>query len=80
MSRPGASESKVLTIGEAAAMLRISRNTAYAAARLWRQSGGREGLPCIEIGRVLRVPRAALQDLFDCPPANLDRTDRQRPA
>ena len=80
MSRPGASESKVLTIGEAAAMLRISRNTAYAAARLWRESGGREGLPCIEIGRVLRVPRAALQDLFDCAPASLDRAERPRPA
>ena len=80
MAPSGAHESKVLTIDEAAAMLRISRNTAYAAARQWRESGGREGLPCIEIGRVLRVPRAALQDLFDCAPAKLDRTDQSRSA
>src|SRR3546814_17584059 len=52
--------SKVLTIDEAAAILRISRNSAYAAARRWRTTGGRPGLPCNEIGRILRVPRADL--------------------
>jgi len=55
---------EVLTVEEAAALLRISRNAAYAAARLWRSSGGREGLPCIELGRSLRVPRAALERLL----------------
>ena len=49
---------EVLTIDEAAAVLRISRNAAYAAARQWRDTGGEHGLPCIEIGRTLRVPRA----------------------
>jgi protein gp37 len=48
----------VLTIDEAAAILRISRNAAYAAARQWRATGGEHGLPCIEIGRTLRVPRS----------------------
>ncbi|HEY9565532.1 MAG TPA: helix-turn-helix domain-containing protein [Nocardioides sp.] len=56
--------SKVLTIDEAAAILRISRNSAYAAARRWRTTGGSSGLPCIEIGRILRVPRADLDRLL----------------
>lgn len=60
-----AADLEVLTIEEAAAMLRIGRNAAYAAARLWRLSGGTEGLPCIEIGRALRVPRAALHQLLN---------------
>jgi len=37
-------------------ILRISRNAAYAAAREWRATGGKVGIPCIEIGRTLRVP------------------------
>lgn len=54
----------VLTIEEAAAILRISRNAVYAAARQWRATGGRIGLPCIEIGRTLRVPRSELDRLL----------------
>jgi hypothetical protein len=63
-TRTDAQQPEVLTVEEAAALLRISRNAAYAAARLWRSSGGREGLPCIELGRTLRVPRAALERLL----------------
>ncbi|MGH9114002.1 MAG: helix-turn-helix domain-containing protein [Acidimicrobiales bacterium] len=55
---------EVLTIEEAAAILRISRNAAYAAARQWRATGGKAGLPCIEIGRTLRVPRSELDRLL----------------
>lgn len=55
---------EVLTVEEAADVLRISRNTAYALARRWRASGGQEGLPVVELGRSLRVPRAALQRLL----------------
>ena len=36
---------EVLTIDEAAAILRISRNAAYAAARQWRATGGEHGIP-----------------------------------
>jgi excisionase family DNA binding protein len=54
----------VLTVEEAAALLRISRNAAYAAARQWRATNGREGIPCIEIGRTLRIPRAGLDALL----------------
>ena len=57
-------QAEVLTVEEAAAILRISRNAAYAAARQWRATGGETGLPCIEIGRCLRVPRADLDRLL----------------
>lgn len=55
---------EVLTIDEAAVILRISRNAAYAAAREWRATGGKAGIPCIEIGRTLRVPRADFERLL----------------
>lgn len=57
-------EAEVLTIEEAAEILRIGRNAAYALARRWRFSGGTEGIPCVELGRTLRVPRRALNDLL----------------
>jgi excisionase family DNA binding protein len=57
---------EVLTVEEAADVLRISRNSAYALARQWRESGGTEGLPVIRLGRTLRVPRAALQTVLAC--------------
>ncbi len=56
---------EVLTVEEAADLLRISRNTAYTLARLWRDTGGRDGLPVIELGRNLRVPRVGLQRLLE---------------
>ena len=52
-----------LTVEEAAALLRIGRTSAYALAREWRETGGRKGLPVVELGRQLRVPRAALEAL-----------------
>lgn len=55
---------EVLTIEEAARALRISRGVAYSLAREWRTTGGRSGLPVIELGRSLRVPRAALRHLI----------------
>lgn len=58
---------EVLTIDEAATILRISRNAAYAAAREWRATGGKSGIPCIEIGRTLRVPRADFERLLGRP-------------
>ena len=53
-----------LTVEEAAAVLRVGRRLAYEQARRWRQTGGREGLPVVEIGRCLRVPKSALEDLL----------------
>jgi hypothetical protein len=65
-------DTEVLTVEEAAAILRIGRNAAYALARQWRATGGREGLPCIELGRSLRVPRAGLEQLLAPVPSPVD--------
>jgi excisionase family DNA binding protein len=48
----------VLTVTEAATLLRISRNSAYEAAR-------RGEIPTIRLGRRLLVPRAALERLLE---------------
>jgi excisionase family DNA binding protein len=58
-------EDSVLTVEEAAEVLRIGRGTAYALARRFRDTGGREGLPVIVLGRSLRVPRAGLERLLN---------------
>jgi excisionase family DNA binding protein len=49
--------SAVLTIEEAAEILRIGRSAAYAAAK----SGD---LPTIRVGRLLRVPRYRLEQML----------------
>jgi excisionase family DNA binding protein len=54
----GEGPSSVLTVEEAAAMLRIGRTAAYDAAR-------RGDLPTIRIGRRIRVPRRALEKMLD---------------
>ena len=56
---------EVLTVEEAARVLRIGRGAAYELARQWRETGGREGLPVVSLGRTLRVPRAALRRLLE---------------
>ena len=47
----------VLTVEEAAKVLRISRGAAYEAVRT-------NALPHVRIGRTIRVPRAGLLDLL----------------
>ena len=66
------SEPQTLTVEEAAQVLRIGRTTAYALAREWRATGGRRGLPVLELGRTLRVPRAALERLLEGQPVLSD--------
>ncbi|MGH9249584.1 MAG: helix-turn-helix domain-containing protein [Acidimicrobiales bacterium] len=55
----------VLTVEEAAGVLRIGRGAAFELARQWRESGGRLGLPVVTLGRSLRVPRDALRQLLE---------------
>ena len=53
----------MLTVGEAAEVLRISRTTAYKLVEMHRTTGGRSGLPHVRLGgRVLvrRVDLAAI--------------------
>jgi hypothetical protein len=51
---------EVLTVEEAAEVLRIGRTLAYELARRFELSNGAAGLPVLRIGRVLRVPKSAL--------------------
>jgi hypothetical protein len=55
----------LMTIEEAAAFLRIGRSAAYELGRQWRASNGETGIPVINFGRSLRVPRGALAQLID---------------
>lgn len=51
---------ELLTVDEAAEYLRISRALGYQLARRYRITGGEAGLPVVQVGRCLRVPRRAL--------------------
>jgi hypothetical protein len=53
----------LLTVEEAAKLLRIGRTKAYALAQEWRTTGGRSGLPVVDFGHVLRVPLCQLEQL-----------------
>lgn len=53
----------LLTVEEAAAVLRIGRTLAYSLARRYEETGGVDGLPVVRLGNCLRVPRWALLEL-----------------
>lgn len=67
MTTPTTTQPATLTVEEAAQVLRIGRTTAYALTREWRTTGGRSGLPVLELGRTLRVPTAALDRMLGLP-------------
>ena len=48
-------DERLLTVPEAASMLRIGRNLAYELV-------ARGELPALRLGRVIRIPRGALND------------------
>lgn len=52
-----------LTVEEAGALLRIGRTKAYAMTVEWRTTGGKSGLPVVDLGDILRVPRKALEEM-----------------
>lgn len=56
-----------LTVEEAARILRIGRTAAYEQTRRFEESDGREGIPIIRVGRLIRVPRAALERWHGAP-------------
>ena len=53
----------LLTVEEAARFLTIGRSLAYRLAHEYLMSGGTVGLPVIQLGGCLRVPRWALIEL-----------------
>lgn len=54
----------LLTVDEAARVLRIGRSHAYNLTKQYETSGGTTGVPVIRLGDLLRVPKSALQELL----------------
>ena len=52
----------MLTIDEAARVLRVGRSKAYEMAATYTASGGIQGLPVLRLGDLLRVPKFALYE------------------
>jgi excisionase family DNA binding protein len=57
----------LLTVEEAARVLRIGRTNAYELVRRYLATDGAEGVPARRIGRLLRVPRHALEAVVGGP-------------
>ena len=53
----------MLTVEDAARVLRIGRSHAFNLTKLYLTSGGTNGLPVLRLGDLLRVPTAALHEL-----------------
>lgn len=53
-----------LTVEEASRLLKIGRTKAYDLTKEWRATGGRYGLPVIDLGDVLRVPGPAIEQML----------------
>lgn len=59
----------MLAVGEAAAVLRISRTSAYKLAEEWRWSRGTSGLPTVRPGARVLVHRVDLAVIVGLDPA-----------
>ncbi len=70
----------LLTVEEAARVLRIGRSAAYGMAARFLASDGRDGIPAIRVGRLLRVPRAGLEQLMGTPISDIPATNARASA
>ena len=57
----------LLTAEEAMLVLRIGRSNVYESANRFLATGGEDGIPCVRVGRQLRFPRHALEQLIGGP-------------
>ncbi len=58
----------MLTVTEAAEVLRVSRTTAYKLVELHQTSNGRTGLPHVRFGTRVMVRRVDLAEIVGLPP------------
>lgn len=58
------SQPEMLTLMEAAVILRIGRTTAYQLAAEYLRTGGTRGLPVVRVGRQFRLLRSDLEDVM----------------
>lgn len=49
-----------LRVEQAQELTQLGRSQLYEQTRLWRDSGGKEGIPVVQFGRCLRIPTTAL--------------------
>ncbi|MBS1836221.1 MAG: helix-turn-helix domain-containing protein [Actinobacteria bacterium] len=61
MSIPNPIDVPALTVDEAADFYGIGRAAAYAGCNTYLATDGAEGIPCIRVGRFIRVPTAAMR-------------------
>ncbi len=52
----------LLTVMEAAGVLRVGRTTAYDLVDKYFRTGGVSGMPCLRVGGQLRVPRVLFEN------------------
>ena len=69
----------LLTVEEAAEVLRIGRTKAYDLAKEWRATDGASGLPVVDLGNVLRVSRHALELIVGAPLSRPAPPDEPQP-
>lgn len=58
----------MLTVDEAAGLLRISRTSAYKLAQEWRCTAGASGLPTVRLGSRIMVRRVDLAVILGLSP------------
>jgi hypothetical protein len=62
----------VLTVDEAASLLRIGRSQAYTLARRFLDSDGHDGIPVVLFGSSMRVPTTSLLRMLQVDADRLD--------